>query len=323
MVGHVYASDGSPISGVRIQSVEAEVRTDDKGHFAVEWKVPDTHVFFIHEGLTWARALQPDDPKEVELRLPELGAVDLRCAPELCAAKLAWELGPGFGASVLQRCQPGAVVTLPTVPAGVPSVECRRDGRVEPMEIIEVEGQLALVPPQRSVRIDVQSTEGAAPEACSVTVDHAEAADAGDGFWTAQARGAALIAVTCEGRASWPTTIGAGEGSISVDWSRTGPTLDLEGAAPEAAQLRISPESSDVWLTVDPDANGVFALPPMGAGTYRARIALPDSAADAAAEWPVDTKPGALVLARRDSELLGVLVLESDLATGRVGVQLP
>ena len=163
MVGRIVDPAGAPLEGIRVMSVEAESRTDAAGHFAVEWKEPDTHVFFELQGTFWRRALQADDPAEVTLQLPSTREAELDCADRDGLVKLSWSMGPGFVASRSVACRPEAKVLLQGLPPGVPSVELKQGSERVLTEAIEVEGGIRLVPPEVPVRVDVQSTEGAAP----------------------------------------------------------------------------------------------------------------------------------------------------------------
>ena len=51
MVGHVVDASGTPLTALKVESVESEDRTDADGSFAVNYKEPSQHVFFTHENL--------------------------------------------------------------------------------------------------------------------------------------------------------------------------------------------------------------------------------------------------------------------------------
>ena len=126
MVGRVLASDGSAVSGMLVESMEAETRTSADGRFAVQYKAPDQLVHWVWRESWYQRTYSKvDDGKVVELRLPQVRDVSLHCeVTERCAFTLRWSLGVDFSARRSGVCDSGGVVPLAAVPDVAPSVEC-------------------------------------------------------------------------------------------------------------------------------------------------------------------------------------------------------
>lgn len=323
MVGRVVGPDGAPIAGLVVQSVEAEARTDDAGRFAVAWKTPDTHAFFSRDGLVYHRSLQPGDSAEVELRLPATERRELGCATAATAVRLEWTLGPGWVARTTVDCEPGAAAALRLVPTTAPAVTCSAGKDAVPCELVARDGGWDALPPATPLRVEVHPLEGGAPTGCEVTVSGAPAEPGGAGFWVGRARGDAVVGVLCDGRPSLPVRAAAGVGSITVDWSRVGPAVDLEGVAPEAVVVELRADGGTDWLAVRPADDGTFALPPLPAGTWWVRV-WTDAPTSAPPEgFPPPGQPDVLALFRSGGVLLGTLVLTNDAVSGAIRTQAP
>lgn len=323
MVGRVVGPDGSPVAGLVIQTVEAEAVTDEAGAFRVTWKEPDTHLFFSREGLVWHRSLQPGDPKEVELKLPATQRRELGCGTSATTVRLEWALGPGWVARATVDCEAGATVALRAAPPTDPTATCAAGKAAVPCELVAREGGWDAVAPATPLRVEVHPLEGGAPGACEVIVGGEAATASGEGFWVGRARGETVVGVTCDGRPSWPTRVQAAAGSVTVDWSRSGPTMDLEGIAPEAVAVQLKSDGGKDWLTARPGPDGLFALPPMSAGTWRAQVWTDAPGSDAPEVFPPPGQPNVLTLFRAANVLRGTLVLTSDAVSGPVRVVAP
>src|SRR5690606_7621359 len=123
------------------------------------------------------------------------------------------------------------------------------------------------------------------------------------------------------GRPALPRTLGPDEAAAALEWSETGPTLDLPGR-PEADQLRIvgEPEGERGWLlTLRADEDGTFSLPPLPPGTYRVAVGAGEPLALAALD-PGEGPDGTLRLVDGRQ---GVLRVDEPLTEGRIPVEGP
>ena len=97
MVGYVVDASGAPLTDLKVESVEAEDKTDTEGAFAVNYKEPSQHVFFTHQDIWFKRVYEPsDDTQLVRIQTPPLSTQSqgpwlkprpsvARCAPALAS----------------------------------------------------------------------------------------------------------------------------------------------------------------------------------------------------------------------------------------------
>ena len=149
MVGRLLASDGRPIAGARVESVEGESITDGTGRFSVNIKetAPFVHV---NVASIWYRRyhLVADDGRIVDIVLPERAPLRVGCAKGLaCELSLQWPLGDGWSAQWNGGCRalelnaapttaPQAICTSPNGErAAVQAVRTAEGLRVEPVSL--------------------------------------------------------------------------------------------------------------------------------------------------------------------------------------------
>lgn len=319
MVGTLTASDGTPLAGVTVESVEASQKTGPDGHFAVSYKEPSRYVHFQRGGAWYRRLYRTDDEGQVvTLRMPAMDATPVTCAlDDACELVIAWELEPGFTATATLPCTPGQPVALQEHPAAAPQLACR-DGREAVWYAHD--GQIAVRPPPWTASVEVRGPEETPPRGCEVRIGGAPAEREGNA-WTARSWDPVQAAVICDDRPAIPTTLTRERPSATVDWAPDGPVLDLEAAAPSAhaVTLAATGPAGETWrITLRDRGDGTFDLPPLEPGTYRVRV-------DTEAE-PPPAEPGPLVLTPvAPSEgathgLAGTWTLETDLPAGTVTV---
>ena len=140
MVGRVLAAGGTPVSGIRVSTVEGEAVTDAEGAFAVTWKAPQQHVLLKVGSLAVERGYSPADAgKVLELRLPELRDATLRCPEAACQFAARWPLSEGFEGVLRHRCAPGVEQAVAQVPVGTPVMSCT-EGHGAEQRLVPLEG---------------------------------------------------------------------------------------------------------------------------------------------------------------------------------------
>ncbi len=331
MVGRILDPKGMPVGGLAIESLEARAVTDEEGRFAVEYKPPDELVHFSWKGTWYQRTYQEgDDQKVVDVRLPEIRDADLVCGLEApCDLELVWDLGEGLTAKVNAACTPGSQAKLLSIPRGAPTITCR-DGVGSKAFVLEDRvDTVEILPPAGPVRVEIREEEGRLPADCTVQIGRREAVKAGEGFWTAEATGTVTVSALCEGRPAVPRTIRAGAGEVVLDWSPTGPELDLAGM-PLANEMWLvrdgSPEDLGWMIRIVAAEDGRFQLPPLAAGAYRVAVGDPGNLATMTPpSEPVP--PGLLkVLAVSPGDgtspggLVAMMRLEEDVVEGQIPV---
>lgn len=316
MVGHLRDASGAPMAGVDVSTLEEHVTSGPDGRFSIQYKPPESFVAWRVGDLWMRRVYRPeDDGKVLELRLPALADATLACEvpAAMCPTpELQWDLGDGLFAKADPTC--GALVALKGVPSGLPTVTCPT-----PVELVARDGRWVLRAPPTPLRVEVRGEEGATPTTCTITVDGAPASPKEAGFYVAQASGRAVVAGSCDGRPVFPKRVDAAIGSVAIEWSPTGPSLDLSDLPLPAGPIRVVREDDDVVLVLEAAADGRFALPPLPQGRYRVGIGDPGPLATLVA--PEGIAPGALrLLAQSPTGAAGLLVVAADLESGEIPV---
>jgi hypothetical protein len=332
LVGRLLDPMGMPLAGVPVESLEARERTDEEGRFAVQYKPPDELVHFVWNGTWYKRVYRDEDAgKVVDVKLPPVRDAKLSCAlDQPCDLELGWDLGEGLTARVTTACTPGAEpVLLPSIPKGTPSLQCR-GAEGNRAAVLEDRGEtMEILPPPVPVRVEIRAEEGREPSDCAVQIGRRAGVASGEGFWTAEATGTVTVSAVCEGRHAVPKTVRAGAGEVALDWSPTGPDVDLAGM-PLASDLYLVREGAGDdpgWMIrVPAGADGRFALPPLASGSYR--VAVGDPGRLAVVSAPAEPAPAGVlqVLAVTPGDgtspggLVGLLRLEEDLVEGQIPV---
>ncbi len=123
LVGVVSDSDGRPVAGLRVSSLETESITASDGRFAVWFKAPDQFVSFQWQGLAFQRAFDPrDEGVVVSVALPSLSDREVDCGRVRADVALMWDFGGGLVARLPIRCGDGGSARQ-VAPPGVPGVE--------------------------------------------------------------------------------------------------------------------------------------------------------------------------------------------------------
>jgi hypothetical protein len=330
MVGVLRAADGTPVVGQRVSTLETDDETDETGRFEVIWQPPNQHVSIRRTGLVIGRTYRPgeDDGRVLELTLPTMRSTVLACPPTPCDVVATWPLPDHYEATLRLRCkEPLSTHTLIEVPASEPQVRCTTGkGKAEkevPVAVIDQGGTITLAPPVPPVRVEVRAVSGELPDDCVVHVGGA-AATATDGGWEAQTRGPSTVRAVCGGRPARPQTVNgdAPPPSVALEWSPTGPDLDLPEAFDGTLQLVAEAGEGAGWsLPVQPDAQGVYALPPLGAGSYRVLLVAEGEQAALLAEPPPPVDDTLVLAPTAGASQVGRLVLTRDLDSGRVHVK--
>ena len=126
MVGRMVTHDGEPVTGQRVQTVEAETRTAEDGLFDLSYKPDASYIHFVREGVWYRRMIEADDfGRVVDVVLPKTRSVALECPPVACPLEFSWELEGSWHAMMGGDCEPRAMRVYPSAPAGKPNVVCR------------------------------------------------------------------------------------------------------------------------------------------------------------------------------------------------------
>jgi hypothetical protein len=277
MVAVLSDAAGAPVVGADVTTLEEHLFTDADGRFAIQYKSPEQYVDIqvgarpIDTSGAPSRTVTPqfrrsylpeDDGKVLDLRLPVRRDVRFACAPGVACADphLAWDLGGGLTATADPGC--GVPIVLAGVPDKTPVLTCGTGaGVVRPStDLWMVEA------PPREVRVDIRGEEGRDPVSCAVMVGAAPVA--GPPF-VASVSGSAAVSAICDGRPALPKVL-RDASSVTLDWSATGPSLDLSRLNLGPAPLTLVMEGEQGFvLTVPPDPSGRYPLPPLPAGNYR------------------------------------------------------
>lgn len=311
LVGQLTESDGTPLVGVEVTSLETRSVTDADGRFAVEFKPPDQHAT-IHLGLArYTRVLLPeDDGQLVQLTLPANRQTSLRCEAT-CQGELRWTaLGAGLTARHPVNCS-GQVESVPltSVPRTTPD-ELRCD---EGTRLLEERGGVWTVASERTqLRIEVTGD----PQACTVTADDIVAQPTGEGTYTASTRGRVTVQAVCDGRAALPQVVEVADTpQVTLQWSAEGAELDGQVIGPELTRLSLvaEPQEGRGWLlTATADADGIFHLPVLPPGRYRLTTGPDGVDLPLPLTAPEPSRPAVLAHQPQGQAHVGAFFLEAD-----------
>lgn len=329
MVGVLKNHDGTPLVGQRVSTVETDDETDETGRFEVIWQPPNQHVSIRRTGLVIGRSYRPDDEGRVlELTLPRMRSAILACPPTPCDVVATWPLEDHFEATLRLRCkEPLVTHTLIEVPEAVPQVVCTTGKGASqqpvPVQVIDQLQTITLAPPQPPVRVEVRAVSGELPGDCEVFVGGTVAQARGGGF-EATGRGQVTVRATCGGRPARPTAVDADQppATVGLEWSPTGPTLDLPQPFDGVLQLVAEGGEGAPWsIPIEADGNGIYPLPPLSAGTYRVLLVAEGEQAALLAEPPPAVDDVLVLAATSGASQVGRLVLTRDLEEGRLQVK--
>ena len=227
MRGVVLQADGKPVVGLKVETVESSVRTDEAGDFGLYYKPPDTHVYFDWENAWYRRAYQAvDEGKRVEILLPPTRSLQVDCGTFDCRLTLDWEYGDGLLARRRGTCTAGESVVLDGSPQGVPAVKCQAKVTEPdlPLSVRMDDDLLELLPPARDIRVRVDGD--ASPRECVVYVAGVQLQAQDDGRFVGSASGDAAVQVVCNDRAARPEVLAAAASGASSATSADGPPED-------------------------------------------------------------------------------------------------
>ncbi len=315
MRGVVLQPDGKPVVGLKVETVESSVRTDENGEFGLYYKPPDTHVYFDRENAWYRRAYKPaDDGKQIEILLPPTRSLQVDCGGFTCRLTLDWEYDDGLLVRRRGACEAGDSVVLDGSPQGVPEVRCQAKVTEPdlPLSIRMSEDLLELLPPARDITVRVDGDADA--EECAVFVDGIQLSARDDGRFTGSAAGDAVVQAVCRGRAATPEVLPADSDSLEIAWMDAGPTL----RPPPGMELdRLQLVQAGGWtLTLRAAPSGAFLLPVLPAGSYALQLTSTDFSPVPVSK-PADLEPGVVsgqMLA--SGQYAAHLELERDLADG-------
>ncbi len=329
--GRILDAGGQPVPGLVVQSLEAQARTDETGLVRISRK-PDTNLVHFTSKGTWYRySVTPSDAGQVvELRLPTVREATLACPQVPCDLTLRWPLSEALEAQVRPRCAPGTEVALKGVPDATPEPRCAvgkgLSRELVPVRIQASDGRWEVVEARASVVVELKPIEGELPEGCRVHVGDqvARPGEPGTSRFTASVSldgGPLTVGAQCGDRPARPVQVerAALAEPITLEWSPTGPTLDLEAVAPWAEEVVVAAPVG--WtLRRAPDESGVVQLPPLSPAEYRVLVRAADKELPLVAA-PPEAAPGLLVLEEvGEGQIVGVLAVDADLEGGAVKV---
>ena len=287
MEGHVLDSEGQPLEGLDVQTVESRGLTNEEGFFRVSFKAPTQWAHFDHEGVRWRRHYRPEDKGEVvRVQLPPTTGRAVRCLrAEACTARLRWALGDGLEAEATVTCDPAGEEPpiLSAVPQGVPSeVTCRTGVTgVEAPAHVQLRGsRLTISPAPVPLHVRVDPGEGRDPTKCSVEIDEVLVQPGPDGLATREVSGDVELEPWCDGLPGVPKRVRVTqEGTTTVAWQGPGPTVDLSEVAPWATEVKLQARKDDrsLWI-LELQANEAhqITLPALPPGRYVLAMNLDD-----------------------------------------------
>ena len=324
MVGRLVDSDGKPIAGVLVESLEAETTTDADGRFAVQYKAPDQFVHFVLHETWYQRTFLPDDEgHEVLVQLPRTGEVQARCELGLqTEIELSWDLGAGLTARRTAACGAGASASL--VLGGVPNGLPRGRSGARAIDVEGSGGAIRLFPPAFPVKVEVRAEDAAQLPTCLVQIGGLAATRGDDGTFIGQGRGLTTVSAICAGHVAVPQAVRVdAETSVTLEVAHTSPTLDLESVLPGASAAWLTREGADGYtVPLTADNKGTWVLPPLTAGVYL--VAVGDAANALRAGDLVAPSAGTLYVKRvAEGEVLvvvGRLRVDQDIASGAIPV---
>jgi hypothetical protein len=202
------------------------------------------------------RYQEADAGRVVEVRLPPVGDVDLRCAVG-CVANLDWDVGDGLSARASASCAPGGAVRLRGVPVAPPDRAACRDGAAA--AVVSEAGGWALTAAPRRVVAHLGR------EGCVVALGDRVAAPIGGGDYAAEVAGALTAVASCGGEAAAPVQVAADATELSLV-PGVPVRLRLGAEAPERVRVLVQPVEGGGWTLDLAVADGVVAAPPLPAG---------------------------------------------------------
>ena len=325
MVGRLVDSDGKPLAGVLVESLEAESTTDAEGRFAVQYKSPDQFVHFMFRETWYQLTYRPtDDGKVVLISLPPTRDMEARCELGVKGQiQLAWELGEGLSARRTASCSDGTMgVVLGGLPPGMPSAR----GAGQSVDVEEGGGSIHLFPPASMVKVELRAEDAALLRTCAVDVGGRAATRSDDGIFVGFGRGLTTVSAHCGALIAIPQGVRADASvSVSLEMVPTSPSLDLSSVFPGAASVWLTREGGDGYsLRLVTDLSGRWQMPPLTVGSYV--VAVGDSVHALRAAEVVAPAAGTLYLRRLPDGLVigaavGRLWVERDMVNGAVPVR--
>lgn len=315
MRGVVLRPDGKPVVGLKVETVESSVETDENGDFGLYYKPPDTHVYFDWENAWYRRAYQEGDAgKRIEILLPPTRSLQVDCGDFTCRLTLDWEYGDGLLARRRGRCEAGESVVLDGSPQGVPAVSCQAKVTEPDLPLSTRMGEdlLELLPPARDIAVRVDGDAEAAD--CVVYADRVQLKAREDGRFVGSAAGDATVQAVCNGRAAAPVALADPATELEVAWMDAGPTL----RPPPGMELdRLQLVQSGGWtLVLRATESGAFLLPVLPAGSYALQLTSTDFSPIPVTR-PDDLQPGVVAGQMLSSgQYAAHLVLERDASDG-------
>lgn len=335
MIGIVLDADGTPITGLSVETVEARWVTDDEGRFAVNYKEPSQYLHFQHEGMWYRRYYQPgvDDDKVITLQLPATTSRRIRCLHEPCDATLVFDLEDGFTATARGRCDDGEQKPIITPEdTVVPKATCRTsttapDKPIHPTYKLDV---LQLSGPPATLTVNLFTHTKELPKSCTVRIDGEPAKPAGSSAYSAKVFGRVQYDAICDGVPATPAAAYVvGDGAVDLGWRPTSPTLDVGALASWATHvmvMRHAPEGA-MWELSIPVKQGKARLPPLPAGTYKFGMGTTASQVRTL-KINEQIKPGILQMVDVPVEppgdhpiYAGAMIIEADMLDGAIPVE--
>lgn len=329
MVGVLRQADGSPLVGQKVSTLETDDTTDEAGRFEVIWQPPNQHVSIRRSGLVIGRTYQAaeDDGRVLQLTLPAMRQAVLACPPTPCDVVATWPLEDRFEATLRLRCKEAlATHTLFEVPEATPTVRCTTGkGALEtevPVQVVDQGSTLTLAPPVPPVVVEVRAVSGPLPGDCEVFVGGVPATPR-DGAWEATGRGPATVRAHCGDRPARPAVVQADAPPerVVLEWSPTGPDLDLPEPFDGALQLVAEQGEGAGWSLPVAPQEGVYRLPPLSAGSYRVLMVAEGEEAALLAAPPPAVDDHLVLAPTAGASRVGRLVLTRDLDDGAVAVR--
>jgi hypothetical protein len=126
MVGRMVTHDGAPVVGQRVQTVEAETRTAEDGHFDLSYKQDAAYIHLVRDGVWYRRMINTADlGSVVDVVLPKTRSIAMECPVMACPLEFSWELEGGWYAMMGGQCEPRSMRVYAGAPVGKPEVLCR------------------------------------------------------------------------------------------------------------------------------------------------------------------------------------------------------
>jgi hypothetical protein len=264
MAGHVLDHTGFPIVDVEVMSLEGRAITLSDGHFAVEYKAPDTYVSFDIGASTFRRNYQPaDEGQVIDVQVSRLREVSIACEA-MCAGRAQWDLGGGLTVRAAVACEPGMRTALIGVPVGIPELSCRG-----------ADAQLSTNGDAWTIRAPSRHIEvrAADSEFCRVSIGSTVATRVQDlaaearVVYMGTASGDVTIKAVCDGIPVIPVQAAADVVSVEVVPS-PGQTWDLGVEGLDAVDVYGLPDVGDSWsLRLQPNVQ-TLTTPVLPAGHY-------------------------------------------------------